>query len=108
MKLVAVHCIEQVNHQLSEQDSIFKMSLLCFFQSFIVCLVNYLEVGHLKSVVKMHHGSLPSDHLASASGDLGPGTPAAAGRRGQAEELERRWRRGEASNTLAHRQGWSA
>ena len=39
---------------------------------------------------------------------LGPGANAAAGRRWQAAELERCWRREERSHTLATAQGWSA
>ena len=39
---------------------------------------------------------------------LGPGATAAAGRRWQAAELERCWRREERSHTLATAQGWSA
>ena len=39
---------------------------------------------------------------------LGPGASAAAGRRWQAAELERCWRREERSHTLATAQGWSA
>ena len=39
---------------------------------------------------------------------LGPGTTAAVGRRQQAKELEKRWRREEAAHALARRQGWSA
>ena len=39
---------------------------------------------------------------------LRPSTTAAVGRRGQAKELEKRWRREEAAHALARRQGWSA
>ena len=39
---------------------------------------------------------------------LGPGATAAAGRRWQAAELERCWRREEQAHTLASAQGWSA
>ena len=39
---------------------------------------------------------------------LGPGTAAAAGRRLQAAERERRWRREDAAFSLARRQGWSS
>ena len=38
---------------------------------------------------------------------LGPGTTAAVGRRQQAKEMEKRWRREEAAHALARRQGWS-
>ena len=38
---------------------------------------------------------------------LGPGATAAAGRRWQAAELERCWRREERVHTLATAQGWS-
>jgi len=39
---------------------------------------------------------------------LGPGSTAAAGRRWQAAELERCWRREERAHTLATSQGWKA
>ena len=39
---------------------------------------------------------------------LGPGSSAAAGRRWQAAELERCWRREERAHTLATAQGWSS
>ena len=39
---------------------------------------------------------------------LGPGSAAAAGRRWQAKELERCWRREERAHTLATSQGWKA
>ena len=39
---------------------------------------------------------------------LGLGATGAAGRRWQAAEVERCWRRGERANTLATAQGWGA
>ena len=39
---------------------------------------------------------------------LGPGSSAAAGRRWQAAELERCWRKEERAHTLATAQGWSS
>ena len=61
--------------------------------------------GDVLEKVKHLSNDAPNDVSRPA---LGPGAAAAAGRRWQAAELERCWRREERAHSLATSQGWRA
>ena len=67
-----------------------------------------LAISGLRRRLGVLTGGCQAHSLLGRLEALGPGATAAAGRRWQAAELERCWRREERAHTLATAQGWSA